>query len=323
MTGTLNGMVGGSPALQAVRDLIQKVAPTEASVLIWGESGSGKELVARAIHAHSARAAGPFLDINCGALPPTLIETELFGFERGSFTGAERTHVGLVERASGGTLFLDEVTEMSAEMQTRLLRFLETHRFMRVGGSRELQTDVRIVAATNRHPYKAVGEGALREDLFYRLAVFPIYLPPLRERCDDVSLLAEHFLSVLNVRNRSVKLLSEDSRKTLHAHRWPGNVRELKHAIERAYIMCEGRLELQPMSWFATGRDCADSTDADGGIPVPIGSSLDEVERWLIKATLAHWDGNKHRTASTLGCSLKTLYNKLTLYSHEEGITRA
>lgn len=323
MTGALTGMIGSSPALQAVQDLVQKVAPTEATALIWGESGSGKELVARAIHARSGRAAGPFLDINCGALPPTLIETELFGFERGSFTGAMRTHVGLVERASGGTLFLDEVTEMSTAMQTRLLRFLETHRFLRVGGSQELQTDVRIVAATNRHPRKAVGEGALREDLFYRLAVFPIFLPPLRERGEDVFLLAEHFLSALNARNRSTKLLSDGSRKTLHAHRWPGNVRELKNAVERAYIMCERRLELQPMTWFARDSDCADIPDVDADIPVPIGSSLDEVERWLIEATLAHWDGNKHHTASTLGCSLKTLYNKLALYARQGCEARA
>src|ERR1700689_5523163 len=205
MNDMANWMVGGSAAIQAVRDLVDKVAPTDATVLISGESGSGKELVAQAIHARSPRGSGPFLGINCGALAPTLIESELFGFERGSFTGASRSHAGLVERASGGTLFLDEVTEMSADMQTRLLRFLETQRFFRVGGSQELRTDVRVVAATNRSPVQAVREGALREDLLYRLAVFPIALAPLRERGDDVVLLAEHFLNEINARNDTAK----------------------------------------------------------------------------------------------------------------------
>src|ERR1700761_2569450 len=201
MTDASNLMVGRSTAIQAVRDLVEKVAPTDATVLISGESGSGKELVAQAIHARSPRVSGPFLGINCGALAPTLIESELFGFERGSFTGASRSHAGLVERASGGTLFLDEVTEMSADMQTRLLRFLETQRFFRVGGSQELHTDVRVVAATNRSPVQAVREGAMREDLLYRLAVFPISLAPLRERGEDVVLLADYFLDDLNGRN--------------------------------------------------------------------------------------------------------------------------
>ena len=208
MTDMSNWMVGRSSAIQAVRDLVEKVAPTEATVLISGESGSGKELVAQAIHARSARSSGPFLGINCGALPPTLIESELFGFERGSFTGAARSHAGMVERASGGTLFLDEVTEMSADMQTRLLRFLETQRFFRVGGTQEIQTDVRVVAATNRSPVQAVRDGALREDLLYRLAVFPITLAPLRERGDDVVLLADHFLGELNARNSTAKVFS-------------------------------------------------------------------------------------------------------------------
>ena len=185
-----NWMVGRSSAIETVRDLIVKVAPTDATVLISGESGSSKELVAQGIHARSLRNSGPFLGINCGALPPTLIESELFGFERGSFTGAARSHAGMVERASGGTLFLDEVTEMSADMQTRLLRFLETQRFFRVGGSQEIRTDVRVIAATNRSPVQAVRDGVLREDLLYRLAVFPITLAPLRERGDDVLLLA-------------------------------------------------------------------------------------------------------------------------------------
>jgi DNA-binding NtrC family response regulator len=317
MTDMANSMVGRSNAIKAVRELVAKVAPTDATVLITGESGSGKELVAQAIHALSLRGAGPFLGINCGALPPTLIESELFGFERGSFTGASRTHAGLVERASGGTLFLDEVTEMSADMQTRLLRFLETQRFYRVGGSQELRTDVRVVAATNRSPVQAVRDGSMREDLLYRLAVFPISLAPLRERGDDVVLLAEHFLDDLNARNDTAKTFAASALHTLRDYHWPGNVRELKNAIERAFIMCAQELDLQPMHIHAPTTDRAARADGDGGIQVPIGSSLAQAERWLIEATLAHWAGNKNRAARTLGCSLKTLYNKLAAYERQ------
>ena len=317
MTDMSNCMVGRSNAIKAVRELVEKVAPTDATVLITGESGSGKELVAQAIHARSLRGAGPFLGINCGALPPTLIESELFGFERGSFTGASRTHAGLVERASGGTLFLDEVTEMSADMRTRLLRFLETQRFYRVGGSQELRTDVRVVAATNRSPVQAVRDGSMREDLLYRLAVFPISLAPLRERGDDVVLLAEHFLDELNARNDTVKKFAGSALHTLRDYHWPGNVRELKNAIERAFIMCPQELELQPMNIHSPSTDRAARADGDGGIQVPIGSSLAQAERWLIEATLAHWAGNKNRAARTLGCSLKTLYNKLAAYERQ------
>jgi DNA-binding NtrC family response regulator len=304
MNDMANWMVGGSAAIQAVRDLVDKVAPTDATVLISGESGSGKELVAQAIHARSARGSGPFLGINCGALPPTLIESELFGFER----------------ASGGTLFLDEVTEMSADMQARLLRFLETRCFFRVGGTQEIKTDVRVVAATNRSPVQAVRDGSLREDLLYRLAVFPITLAPLRERGDDVVLLAEHFLNEINARNDSAKVFRGSAKRTLCEYRWPGNVRELKNAVERAYILCEHELQLQPMNLHtATGAGAATHEDADG-ISVPIGSSLAEAERWLIEATLAHWAGNKNRAAKTLGCSLKTLYNKLAIYGQQQGM---
>ncbi|HEX4376629.1 MAG TPA: sigma-54 dependent transcriptional regulator [Steroidobacteraceae bacterium] len=318
MTDASNLMVGRSTAIQAVRDLVEKVAPTDATVLISGESGSGKELVAQAIHARSARSSGPFLGVNCGALPPTLIESELFGFERGSFTGAARSHAGLVERASGGTLFLDEVTEMTADMQTRLLRFLETRRFFRVGGTQEIQTDVRVVAATNRSPILAVRQGNLREDLLYRLAVFPIALAPLRERGDDIVLLADHFLIELNGRNGTVKSFGERARRTLREYNWPGNVRELKNAIERAFIMCDHELELEPMNLHAGLTEArAVAHDDHGGVRVPIGSSLAQAERWLIEATLAHWAGNKARAAKMLGCSLKTLYNKLAAYERQ------
>src|ERR1700728_1532269 len=256
-------MVGRSNVIQAVRELVEKVAPTDATVLITGESGSGKELVAQAIHARSLRGAGPFLGINCGALPPTLIESELFGFERGSFTGASRTHAGLVERASGGTLFLDEVTEMSADMQTRLLRFLETRCFFRVGGTQEIRTDVRVVAATNRSPVQAVRDGSLREDLLYRLPGVPITLAPLREGGGDVVLLAENFLGGINARNDSAKVFSGSAKRTLREYRWPGNVRELKNAVERAYILCEHELQLQPMNLHVASGD-AGGTHEDG-----------------------------------------------------------
>lgn len=317
MAGLSQIMVGRSSAMRTVRELVDKVAPTDATVLISGESGSGKELVAQAIHARSLRVSGPFLGINCGALPPTLIESELFGFERGSFTGASRTHAGLVERASGGTLFLDEVTEMSADMQTRLLRFLETQRFFRVGGSQELHTNVRVVAATNRSPEQAVREGAIREDLLYRLAVFPICLAPLRDRGEDVVLLAEHFLEELNLRSGTSKTYSAGARRTLRDYSWPGNVRELRNAIERAFILCDQELDLQPMNIHVGNTGAPPRIDGAGGIRVPIGSSLAQAERWLIEATLAHWSGNKNRTARTLGCSLKTLYNKLATYERQ------
>jgi DNA-binding NtrC family response regulator len=319
MADMANLMVGRSSVIQAVRDLVEKVAPTDATVLISGESGSGKELVAQAIHDQSTRRSGPFLGINCGALPPTLIESELFGFERGSFTGAGRSHAGMVERASGGTLFLDEVTEMSADMQTRLLRFLETRRFFRVGGTQEIQTDVRVVAATNRPPVQAVREGSLREDLLYRLAVFPIAIAPLRERGEDIVLLADHFLIELNARNATDKRFGPSAQRKLREYHWPGNVRELKNAIERAYIMCDHELQLEPMNIHAGElrgeREIA--PDEHGGVRVPIGSSLAQAERWLIEATLAHWAGNKNRAAKMLGCSLKTLYNKLATYERQ------
>ena len=319
MTDIPNVMVGRSNVIQAVRELVDRVAPTDATVLISGESGSGKELVAQAIHARSARRSGPFLGINCGALPPTLIESELFGFERGSFTGAARSHAGMVERASGGTLFLDEVTEMSADMQTRLLRFLETRRFFRLGGTQEIQTDVRVVAATNRSPVQAVREGSLREDLLYRLAVFPIALAPLRERGEDIVLLADHFLVELNARNDTAKAFGASAQRKLREYHWPGNVRELKNAIERAYILCDHELELEPINLHATvmASDRSVTHEDTGGVRVPIGSSLAQAERWLIEATLAHWAGNKNRAAKMLGCSLKTLYNKLAAYERQ------
>ena len=306
-------MQGGSPAMKEVRRLIERVGPTEASVLITGESGSGKELVAQLIHAASPRAPGPFVAINCGAIPAGLIEAELFGYEKGSFTGAGRAHAGVFERAEGGTLFLDEITEMPLDMQTRLLRVLETHKFYRVGGIAEIACDVRVIAASNRCPLKAVQKGHLREDILYRLAVFPVGVPPLRERGEDIELLADHFLAELNARGNTQKAFSAASRAMLTQHNWPGNVRELKNCVERAFILCDAELELAPLI-----SESKSAENNSGRLEIRVGASIDEVERSLIEATLQHFRGNKRRTADTLGCSLKTLYNKLHVYAQSE-----
>jgi DNA-binding NtrC family response regulator len=336
-------LLGNSPAIQEVLRLIERVGPTEASVLLTGDSGSGKEMAAQAIHESSARRGKPFIAINCGAIPAGLIEAELFGYEKGSFTGAVRAHAGVFERAHGGTLLLDEVTEMPLEMQTRLLRVLETRKFYRVGASTEYTSDVRVIAATNRCPLQAVQSGALREDLLYRLAVFPIALPPLRSRGGDVEILAAHFLSELNAQARTQKRLSALARMTLMQHMWPGNVRELKNCIERAFILGDTILELAPLlhssvrsveqGSSAERADAARGHDSEamsgeragaefaadrGRLDIRVGSRIHDMERSLIEATLDYFKGNKRRAADTLGCSLKTLYNKLNGYSQRQ-----
>lgn len=309
-------LLGASAAMQEVFRLIERVGPTEASVLLTGESGSGKELAARSIHECSARREGPFVAINCGAIPAGLIEAELFGYEKGGFTGAVRAHPGVFERAQGGTLLLDEVTEMPLDMQTRLLRVLETQKFYRVGASAEFVCDVRVIAATNRCPLQAVQNGRLREDLLYRLAVFPVALPPLRSRGEDVQLLAEHFLADLNVQGRTQKRLSALARMTLKQHTWPGNVRELKNCVERAYILADTVLELAPL--IQGGARGADDGNDRERLDIRVGSRIHDMERSLIEATLDYFKGNKRRAADALGCSLKTLYNKLNGYSQSQ-----
>jgi len=305
--GRFGRLYGSSTVMQDVYRMIEKVAPTEATVFITGESGCGKELVARTIHERSPRARGAFVAINCGAIPQNLIEAELFGHERGAFTGANRQHRGCFERAEGGTLFLDEITEMPIEMQVRLLRELETGRFVRVGGDGEIRTNVRVLAATNRDALDAVRDGRLREDLMYRLAVFPIVLPPLRERDGDTELLAEHFLQNLNVEGGMSKRFSRAALTTIRAYHWPGNVRELKNAVHRAFIMAEEfvELDLSGLACPAVEGEC---------LRMPVGTSLAEMERQAIFATLDHCRGNKRRAAEMLGVSLKTLYNRLTAY---------
>ena len=309
-------LIGTSPSMQKVRDLIGRVAPTDSTVLICGESGVGKELVAESIHVMSPRADKPFVAINCAAIPATLIEAELFGHERGSFTGAMRTREGVFERASGGTLLLDEITEMPLDLQSRLLRVLETKRLSRVGGSSDLEVDVRVLASTNRTPAQAFAEGRLREDIYYRLAVVMVQLPPLRERGEDILVLAEFFLSELNLRNGTRKRLSEDLRTRFLRHRWPGNVRELRNAVERAYILCDGELSLNEQDMPSLR--LAPEAGGDGDlIQMPIGATLEEIERTFILATLKHFEGDKRRAADVLGCSLKTLYNKLHAYQRD------
>jgi DNA-binding NtrC family response regulator len=309
--------------MQEVFRLIERVGPTDASVFLTGESGSGKELAARSIHACSARRDGPFIAINCGAIPAALIEAELFGYQPDG-TSAERAHPGVFERAHGGTLLLDEVGEMPLDMQFRLLRVLESHTFYRVGANTEQLSDVRVIAATNRCPLSAVQNGQLREDLLYRLAVFPIELPPLRNRGDDIELLANHFLAELNARSMTQKRLSANARVTLKQHSWPGNVRELKNCIERAFILGDAWLELAPLiqtngNGHANGS--ADPAQYDRDLlrlDIRVGSRIHDMERSLIEATLDYFKGNKRRAADALGCSLKTLYNKLNGYSHRQ-----
>ena len=338
-SGHFGQLWGRSAAMQRVYEQISRVAGTGVTVFITGESGTGKEVVAQTVHELSRRRKKPFLGVNCGAISPNLIESEIFGHEKGSFTGADRQHQGFFERASGGTLFLDEITEMPLELQVKLLRVLETGRFMRVGSTQSQETDVRVIAATNRPPLEAVALGRLREDLMYRLNVFPIHLPPLRERLSDVALLAEHFLAIIGAQEGQAKRFSAAALAQLSAHRWPGNVRELRNAVQRAYVMA--REETVDTSWLppavAAGLPVAPTASAMGSdserpaspapveeperaaggptMVLPIGTSLAQAERTLILATLRHYKHHKERTAAVLGISLKTLYNRLKEYA--------
>jgi len=311
--GRFGRLIGNSPIMQKVYDLVVKVAPTDATVLLVGESGTGKEEVAATIHELGRRRSQPFLPVNCGAVPANLIESELFGHERGSFTGATQLHRGYFERVSRGTLFLDEITEMPIELQVKLLRVLETGTLIRVGGDEPIAVDVRVIAASNRPPEIAVKEGKFREDLLYRLNVFPIVLPPLRDRSDDVVLLAEHFLAQINREEGASKKFSAAALQRLAAYSWPGNVRELKNMIRRAFILSEDVIEMDalPIGPAAPAPQAAASThDA-----MRVGMSLAEIERHFILATLEHFGGDKRKAAEILGISLKTIYNRLNNYS--------
>ena len=315
--GRFGSLVGAAESMQKVYSLIEQVAPTDATVLIMGETGTGKDVVAQTLHTLSTRASREFVPINCGAISPTLIESELFGHERGAFTGAERLRRGVFEKAGGGTLFLDEITEMSTELQVRLLRVLESRTLTRVGGEQAITTDVRLIAATNRDPRQAVTQGTLREDLLYRLLVFPIELPPLRERGDDIELLARHFLEIQNQEaNRHVKL-TDAALDALRRHNWPGNVRELKHVIERAFIVASDRITVHdlPLDALPTVAAPTGGSEQSAEIQLSVGTTIREAERRLILSTLEKLGGNKHHAAKLLGISVKTLYSRLSVYN--------
>ena len=305
--GRFGHILGSSAPMQKLYDQLGRVAPTSATCLLMGESGTGKELAAHTLHDLSRRKKAPFLPLNCGAVSPQLIESELFGHEKGSFTGADRQHKGYFERSHGGTLFLDEITEMPQELQVKLLRVLETGSFTRVGTTQPINADVRLIAATNRNPEAAVADGKLREDLYHRLNVFPISMPPLRDRAADIELLAQHFLEVLNKQESQAKAFDPATIAALYAHSWPGNVRELKNYVQRAFILADELI----------GADLAPAVVASPEsaplLTVRVGSTLDDVSRRLIEATLAEC-GSKRKAADMLGISLKTLYNRLALY---------
>ena len=305
--GRFGHILGSSTQMQKLYDQLGRVAPTSATVLLVGESGTGKELAAQTIHDLSRRKKSPFLPLNCGAVSPNLIESELFGHEKGSFTGADRQHKGYFERAHGGTLFLDEITEMPQELQVKLLRVLETGSFTRVGTTTAISTDVRVLAATNRNPEAAVADGKLREDLYHRLNVFPIAMPPLRDRGTDIELLAQHFLDVLNKQESTTKKFAPATIAALYAHSWPGNVRELKNYVQRAYILADDVIEPHLAPSVVAQPETAPL------LSVRVGTTLEEVSRRLIEATLAQC-GSKRKAADMLGISLKTLYNRLAAY---------
>ncbi|OAI52745.1 Fis family transcriptional regulator [Betaproteobacteria bacterium SCGC AG-212-J23] len=308
--GRFGHILGSSAPMQKLYDQLGRVSPTSATCLLIGESGTGKELAAQTIHDLSRRKKAPFLPLNCGAVSPQLIESELFGHEKGSFTGADRQHKGYFERAHGGSLLLDEITEMPQELQVKLLRVLETGQFTRVGTTTPISADVRLIAATNRNPEQAIAEGKLRPDLFHRLNVFPIAMPPLRDRATDIELLAQHFLDQLNKREGTSKSFAPGTIAALYAHSWPGNVRELKNYVQRAYILADDVIDesLAPATVAAP--------ESAPILTVRVGSTLDEVSRRLIEATLAEC-GSKRKAADMLGISLKTLYNRLAIYKGE------
>jgi two-component system response regulator HydG len=310
--GSYGALVGKSAAMRRLYQHLSQIAPTEAAVLISGESGTGKELVAHTIHDLSARREGPFLALNCAAISPTLMESELFGHEKGAFTNAIERHLGCFEQTDGGTLFLDEITEMAAEVQPKFLRVLEEGQVRRIGGNANLPVSVRIVAATNRAPATAVKEGRLRQDLFYRLSVFNIDLPPLRERGEDISLLAGYFLeSFAEKYQRANFPWGTDFAAALQAYSWPGNVRELRNAMERLAVLASGpNLTASDIKQFCLNAVVEDLSDAG-----PL--SLAEAERQAIERALAASDGNKSQAARILGITPKTLNAKLSLYNRE------
>ena len=309
-------IIGEAPGLIEATRQIQKAAPTDATILLLGESGTGKELFARAVHQLSPRKNGPFVAINCAAIPENLLENELFGHERGAFTGAGAAKAGRVETADRGTLFLDEIGELSPPLQAKFLRVLQDRTFERVGGTKTLKVDTRVVAATNRDLRRAVADGQFREDLYFRLAVVSVSIPALRERPGDLPRLAEHFLEKFRRDlGRDGLRFSEAALAAVAAHRWPGNVRELENAIERAAILCDGdliepvHLALQPRigSTAASAADFGRAFDLSGGLDAASERVRDQIERWMIERALAEAQGNKTRAAEVLGVNYKRL----------------
>ncbi|MDX1405746.1 MAG: sigma-54 dependent transcriptional regulator [Woeseiaceae bacterium] len=303
-------LIGESPPMQRLYRLIRKCAPSTASILIIGESGAGKELVARTIHELSNRASDSMLSVNCSAIPSELMESELFGHRKGSFTGATKNHRGFFERASGGTLFLDEITEMDVALQAKFLRVLEVNSVRPIGSEKNIDVDVRIITATNQDPAEAIAKGKLREDLYYRLAEFPIHVPALRDKAEDIPVLAQHFLDVENEKSSVAKTFAEGVTDVLLLHDWPGNVRELKNAIVHGHLLAGETI---------TEDDLPDGIPSNSPrtgqfVRVSVGTPLVEVERRHILSTLAHFDGDKKQAADALGISLKTLYNRLNKY---------
>ena len=303
--------VGESPGFRRVIDLIERVAPTDSTVLITGETGTGKEMVAKLLHARSARRHQPFVVVECAALQETLLQSELFGHERGAFTGADRAKAGLFEVAHGGTIFLDEVGEVSPATQVKLLRVLDTSTFRHVGGTSEVHVDVRVLAATNRNLPDMVAQGLFREDLYYRLSTVTLRLPPLRERCADIELLAEHFLALMGDRSGVRRRLGPGTIEALRRHPWPGNVRELKHVIEAAIVVSDGP-EILP-GHLSIGTAPSHPGAAYGNHD-PHLVRLDEMERAHITRVLQAMGGHRGRAASALGISERNLYRKLREY---------
>ena len=316
-SGSFGRIIGNSAGIRAVYRVIEQSAPTNASVLISGESGTGKELVAKTIHELSPRQAFPFVAINCAAIPETLLESEIFGHEKGAFTGAHDRRTGVFELAHRGTLFLDEIAEMQPATQVKLLRVLQERTFRRLGGRQEQTVDVRVIAATNVNPLDASRSGKLREDLFYRLNVFNIELPPLRDRKDDIPLLVQSFLHEFNrINNKSVRAVEQDVMYVLEHYPWPGNIRELRNVMERATILAEGdfiEMKHLPPTLVAKGEESLPT------LTIAPGTTVDEAERRLIVLTLEHCRNNKTRAAEVLGISLKTLHNKLNRMKEETG----
>jgi two-component system, NtrC family, response regulator AtoC len=316
--GALGHLVGKSRSMQKLFEEIEMVANTDANVFIVGESGSGKEVVANTIHTLSRRRLKPFIAFNCGAISPTLIESEIFGHEKGAFTNAIKRREGYFEMAKGGTVFLDEITEMPIELQVKLLRVLEEGKFRRVGGNDEINIEARVVAASNRDPQKAIADGRMREDLYYRLNVFPIEVPPLRNRLEDIPLFSHFFLQKLNeTEEKKVDKIDPEFIEALQGYEWPGNVRELRNVVNRAFIMARTDTltpECLPDKFLG-----ARKKRSNNAVTIALGQPMEEVERIVIEETLNMTDGDRKKTAEILGISYKTLYNKTKKYKGADG----